>query len=234
MINIAICDDEDFWIERISTYIENFMKDKNVEITIYKYSDGEKILIENNEFDIIFLDVEMPNFNGIEIGKSIRSFDKDVLIIYVSGIIEYAPNGYLVNAFRYVLKSNLEQSLYETLQDIVQVINSNSETFSFEQDGDVIEIQLKDIIYMEVFNKIITIHMSNNKIYEFVGNLVNISEQLSTKGFLKVQKSFLVNMNYIVMMKNYQTYLSNNTSIKSSKVNWKNINETYVKWKGIK
>lgn len=90
MLNIAICDDDKNDLERIKGYIKQYKdNNKDIDIRIFAFKDGNDLLVSEQKYDIIFLDIEMEHSNGIAVGQKIRQSDMNVHIVYVT---EYTIN----------------------------------------------------------------------------------------------------------------------------------------------
>ena len=124
MINIAICDDEELFLQREKEIIYKYMTKKGYNCSIDLFLSGKDYLEcdDVEKYDIVFLDVSMDEMNGIETAKRIRKNNQKVYLIFVTAYINYATEGYKVNASRYVLKNNktfelaIEESWYSIIQ----------------------------------------------------------------------------------------------------------------------
>lgn len=136
MVNIAICDDDVKFAGRLEEMLIDYAKKCQIKIKIEVFLDGLELLesIKNQKelYDIIFLDIEMKDLNGIEVAKKIRSFDERCLIIYVTSYQSYAIEAYEVQPFRFIVKPINESILYkywEAALDkfylIIQLFNSS-------------------------------------------------------------------------------------------------------------
>lgn len=234
MLRIAICDDEEFWLNEISNRISECLNLIKVQFYIETFANGENLITNGLSYDVVFLDVQMNNINGIEIGEIIRKTNKDLLIVFVSAIIDYAPKGYQVDAFRYLLKVSLNDELPKAIDDIIRKLNINNQIFKFKQGTEEIEIPLNNILYFEILNRKLLIHTINYDIpvIEINKSLTEVISNIDSSCFVKAQKSYLVNMCYILQIKNYFIYLINGINIKASQKNYKSILDTYTHWKG--
>ena len=105
-MRILICDDEQKLIDLELSILQEYCRSTNIAATFFTFTDS---LSAGNigEFDIAFLDIDMEKLNGIELARKLRSKNPTSIIIFVTNFIQYAPEGYEVNAFRYLLKSIL-------------------------------------------------------------------------------------------------------------------------------
>lgn len=125
-MKIAVCDDNRMILRKIHEEIDRcldaIVPEKKPLVHIYEYENGSSLLDAHVQvgFDVVFLDVEMPGLNGVEVARSLREYGSDVIIIIISSYAKYALQGYQYDAYRYVLKSNMESDLPKVLFDALQ------------------------------------------------------------------------------------------------------------------
>ena len=120
-IEIAVCDDEQIYIDRIVKYIEVYSEEYEIDINIKTYNAGRELLddVEKDisKFDIIFLDVEMPDIDGVDTARGIRKISDDVIICFITSFERYAIAAYGVEALAYVVKPVVYAELRECFQE---------------------------------------------------------------------------------------------------------------------
>lgn len=110
-MNILICDDERFAAEKIAELVSRSAVQHHLAVSVVKYTDVEKCLASPlNQCDIAFFDIDMKPYNGIDLARKLHNENPNAIIIFVTNYIEYAPAGYEVNAFRYLLKPEISRS----------------------------------------------------------------------------------------------------------------------------
>ena len=133
-VEIAVCDDEQVHIDRIVKYIEVYSEESEININITSYNSGMALLkdIENDDlkYDIIFLDVEMPEINGVDIARQIRKITQDVIICFVTSFDKYAIQAYGVEALAYVVKPVAYAELKRVLSRAVVLVQY---TFDYKE-----------------------------------------------------------------------------------------------------
>lgn len=213
-MNIVICDDVKEYIEKECNIIKKYMEQKNINVFIQKYTSGSTMLMECNlkKIDILFLDVEMEEKNGMEVAEEIRRQGLGMYIVYVSAHIKYASDGYKYDAFRYVLKNNmLQQGIEESLDAILKRIKDKSDKVMFSfVDGNV-ALNISSLQHIESMGHKLIFFVYENaqiKTYEMYGKMSTYEKELKKYGFARVHQSFLVNMRQIVGHKRYEIELS--------------------------
>lgn len=187
---------------------------------------------ETDKLSIIFLDVDMGALNGIDTAKEIRKTNKDVIIIYVSGYVQYAPAGYQVKAFAYILKNDIDALFNDIMDEVFKERNFKEDIFKIIIDSKDISLPLKEIVFIESFDKTVDIHHTSGEKYTIKAQINDIYNELKSKGFLQIHKSYIVNMQHVIKAKNYVVALSNGKELMASQRRWKDIMAEYLEWKG--
>lgn len=217
MIYIALCDDEDGFLFLEQKLISAYMEKHAYQYCVDTFSSGIELLKRGNvieNFDIIFLDINMDELNGIETARKIRESGSDAYIVFVTAFISYAIEGYKVDAVRYLLKESdcLEASLEECFDSIIRRMNyqENRETFAF-LEGDM-TISLDDIVYIESNLHKLTFHLVEKykERYTIYEKLDVLEKRLNYYNFCRIHKSYLVNLKYVEEIKRYNVKLTEN------------------------
>jgi len=201
-IKIAICDDEAVHIKNIRNNLPD------LEMDIYT---NPNLLFETvrggKEYDVIFLDIMMPGFDGISLARELREINDDVIIVFITSKIEFMQTGYEVKAFRYLLKEQISHGLKKVWSDIeAELAAKKDEYFIYEFGRQVYRRSYREIIYFESSLRRVTIHTKNNADI-FYGKLDDIEKDSPL--FVRVHKSFLVNKKHIRGISTDTVILSN-------------------------
>lgn len=189
MVKFAVCDDDRKMRDSISDKLREYCPD---ECEIKTYTDGARLLSECRWscFDALFLNIDMPESNGMEIAEKIRETDRRVKIIFVSNKNELAYKGYLYNAFRFVRKSNLEQDLCEAVKGLNESFSTQNDYLVFKTSkGEAIRA-VKDIRYFEVKTHFINVVCNDGDI-RIYGTLREYEEQIGNNGLYEYIKAIL-------------------------------------------
>ena len=166
-MRILICDDEQKLIDLELSILQEYCRSTNIAATFFTFTDS---LSAGNigEFDIAFLDIDMEKLNGIELARKLRSKKPRLpIIIFVTNFIQYAPEGYEVNAFRYLLKSDIPYKLIPYFVNSLQEVIDSRQTVTFSISGESIDVQTKNILYLESDKHIIVMHLINDARTEY-------------------------------------------------------------------
>lgn len=238
MIHIAICDDDIRTVNKIKSLVEVQLFDTDLQYKIYTFVDGNDFINSNiDKYNIVFLDVELGNTNGIKIASEFRKINSKAILIFISQYIEYTPEGYTVNAFRYILKSTIDRLFENDFKDALKEVTKIKKYFTFKFDRETISIPTEEIIYFESRNNKIIIYLNNKDYsqYEFYGKLDEVEKNVEDYNFLRIQQSILVNIKYISKLSSYKILLSNGEELATTRKNYKELVEKYarMKWRYI-
>lgn len=200
-MNIAICDDLDSDRQALIHMIKKYCNDYNLEIELFTYENGSQLLsdFELGKFKLIFLDIYMNDKNhltGIEIAKQIRIQDKESIIIFMTTSKDHALDAFEVDAMQYLVKPVGFDKIKHIFDKCQKLFSKNMRFIEISSEGLSLKILLKDIYYIEVYNKTSFIH-TNLKVISTYTSLSNILELLGGSPFLRCHRSYIVNMYYI-------------------------------------
>ncbi|WP_272149257.1 LytR/AlgR family response regulator transcription factor [Tenacibaculum aiptasiae] len=160
-------------------------------------------IIENENIDLIFTDIQMPNLSGLEFSKMI--LNKNIKVIFTTAFEEFALEGYKVNAIDYLVKPISYTEFFSAANKAKQLLfnsapskTSMDDYIFIKSDYKLIKINLKDIIYVEGLKDYLKFYTVNSeKPYLTLKSMKSLEEELSNKYFMRVHRSFLVNLKMI-------------------------------------
>lgn len=232
MYKIAICDDEKIYISKIASLLIAYFNRINSDVHIETFVDADELIGSKPEdYDIIFLDVLMEGMDGIEVGKAIRKNGIDTMIVYISSYLEMAPKGYTVNAFRYVLKNELDNTFNKVIDEALRELKLQKEFITVEIENGSKHLELRKIVFIDSYKRYVEIHTKDEVFVKHI-SISELEKQLDNRGFLRVQRSYLVNMQHVTKLKNRIVYLDNGDEINCSKIKYRDIMDKYLDWKG--
>ncbi len=232
MLTIAICDDE----LNVCKYIEkrtwDFLAKTDTEARIKVFGDGESLVTACEEnpdgFDIIFLDIKMKALNGVQCAKKLRDCGVNALIVFITSSAEYVFSGYEVKAFRYILKTDLENAFERVMAECAEELKKKTAYFySVKTASEVRNIPLDEIFYFESNKRQISIFTRNEEI-SFYGKLDYAQNELSGKDFIRTHQSYLVNALKIKSVSKDSVTLSNGAVLPVSKSRAAAVKEAYL------
>lgn len=237
MLNIVICDDEKYYRNQIKYLLIKYLDGCQLPYSIDDFSSGEEFYEKGFEilkYDVFFLDINLNDKNGIEIAYKIREIKSDAYIVFVTGFSNYAMEGYKVDAIRYIMKDTLEVSVAECMDTIIRKmkIQINKIEFKFTQGKK--QINTDSIVYIESQKHKLLFYISEPCITEYTmyDKLDNIEQGLLEYRFLRIHKSYLINMKYIEKVSNYKVILIFGTELSISKSRYQSVKEIFALYKG--
>ena len=238
MIRVLICDDDALFLDSLYDSVAAFLDDKQVKAKLHKFQFLEEIsdqMMASCDIALLDIDYNARNYTGMDIARRLRQFRKDAIIIFVTNFIEYAPEGYEVQAFRYILKRNLQSELKLYLQQAIDQQNTSRETVKIQVNGEYIDLPIEDVLYMEVMQHNVTVYVRKGKSvksYEIYSSLSDLEERLADRGFLRIHKSILVNLRRITKFQSKAAVLDNGTTLRVSEKGYAENKKKYLLWKG--
>lgn len=196
-MNIAICDDDKSFRDLLEKHLRNYFNDRNISLNIFQFPSGEKLLENQLLFDLVFLDVEMGNINGIDTGKELKRRNPHNIIFVITSYDGYLDDAFKIHAFRFLSKPLNVVRLYKALDDAAELINNDIIVFYDVQTASDVRIYTNDIIFIEIEKKktkIVTIngtYYSNEKIAVWKNRLNGIS-------FVCPHSSYIANLDYSI------------------------------------
>lgn len=239
MLSILICDDDVTMIANMRTIIESILREAEKKAKIYTFTEPASIsnqILSICDIALLDIDFDMFCYNGMDVARRIRSLRSDTVIIFVTNFIEYAPEGYEVQAFRYVLKRDLQSDLSAILPLALKQLHQ--ETLPIQINGEIIKIPLDDILYLEVQQHNVTVVTRNlssehkPKEYSFYATLSDLEERLEPLGFLRIHKSYLVNMKHLKKYQCREAMLDNGMVLRVGEKSYSENKQKYLLWKG--
>ena len=208
-VNFAICDDSVVDSNYVKELVTRWANDKKYQVNIDIFSSAEAFIfhyVENKEYDVLLLDIEMGNMDGVTLARQIRKSNKSVQIVFITGYSDYIAEGYDVEALHYLMKPLKKEKLYDVLDRAVNKIMQNEKHLVLNTFDEMIRIPLHEIIYIDVDRNYVTVH--SNKDYTFKKTLAEIGKELDER-FFKIGRSVIVNLKYISRVTKTDVYLNN-------------------------
>ncbi|MBR3995265.1 MAG: response regulator transcription factor [Clostridia bacterium] len=200
-MRIAICDDNMNHINIIENYIHDLRK---TSIECDAYQSGEELIRSfrdgEEQYDVIFLDMEMEQLNGIETANYIREIDEHVIIVFVTSHTEYMRDSFKCAPFRFLVKPVDVEEFKTVFYDISKKLSKQRKVFAFTENKAKIRLYCDDIIYCESQDHWIWIH-TKDKVYKICKSLTELHGQLDKEMFCRVHKSYIINFLYIKSIK---------------------------------
>ncbi len=197
MINTAICDDEKYFVEELRTRIQKFFLDKRIEFRITEYSSGKNLLEHGTDFDLLFLDVKMDDQDGFKTAEILRKNGFSGCLIFSTIMKNDMYRAFEYEAFDYLVKPVSPAAFEHTMERFVRALGTNTKQIVVSSRGQKSIIKSADILYCEIINRKISLHLSNGSTVEYYGKISELESSLGGS-FFKSHRSYLVNLRHIL------------------------------------
>lgn len=230
-MRIAICDDEVIQQELLKNYIEDWGAIHEEKVAVNCFACAEEFLFsweEDKAFDLLILDVEMGEMNGMELAKKLRSQESEVPILFVTGYEKYMAMGYEVSALHYLLKPVRREKLWEQLSRI-QNSRKNMEKLWFQTTEGSIVVPVEDIWYIEADRHNCILHYADKAqmIKHTLSYVVKLLEH--RKELVSCHRSLLVNLQHVSMIVKNELVMDNGERLPISRSMTGNVNQAFIR-----
>ncbi len=235
-MQVLVCDDDDSFSAAFRQELTECFAKLHAQAEIGIFSRISRIppkVLERCDLAFLDIDLEDGDLNGIDLARMLRKVNDHALIFFVTNFIDYAPEGYEVQAFRYVLKRDRCAVLERYLMQAMETLAEGQEMLRLAQTDGYVDIPLREITYLEVLDHSVSIH-AGSQAYTIAATLLSFEQQLDRHGFLRIHKSFLVNMGAIRRFRSRECILSDGTALMVSEKNYGQQKQKYLLWKGLK
>ncbi len=232
-MRIAVCDDEKLIRDTIAERIKKLYPFYE----ILKYKNGEKLLEDTIESDIVFLDIQMDGMDGIETAKCLRKRNKKIILIFLTAWEEYVFQAFDVEAFHYLIKPLRKEKFYQVLEAAINKVKEIQGAMQKKREEKSIlvkvgtssqKIYLDEIIYAEIYNRKVTLYTTTKNI-EFYAKMSNLEQELG-EDFVRPHRSYLVHLRYVSKYCATDITLENGTVILLAKQKYKEFVKRYMKY----
>lgn len=196
MIKTAICDDEKFFVDELQAQIKDFLLEKRIDFQVTEYLSGKALVEHARDYDLIFLDVKMQDQDGFKTAEVLRERGFSGHLIFVTIMKDDVYKAFEYEAFDYLVKPLSKTSFEHTMERFLRTLQNSKKQLIIFHKNDRRIINLSDILYCEVINRKINLHLSDGNTIEYYGKISELEQGLGRE-FFKSHRSYLVNLKYI-------------------------------------
>lgn len=201
-MKIAICDDDEMLCHQLEERILQLGKNEDVLVQISVFFDGKSLweyMKQGNRFDLMFLDIEMEQMDGIAVGQALRDSlgDEECRVVYISGMESYAMELFAVRPMDFVVKPVTQDKIKKIWDLYGKLYQRDQRMFHYPVNGSVNYIAFHRIRYFQLYNRKVEIHTTNGETLIFYGKISDVREQTDAGRFIQISRSELVNYNAI-------------------------------------
>lgn len=231
MVRIGVIED-DSNMRRTTKEIISKVIQGYEDIECKEFESAEAFQLEKEEYDIILLDIDLPGMNGVELGKKILRESKDTVLIYLTSYTEYAWESYLIEAYQYILKSNMEERLPLILRKAVgEKVKEKKDYRIFGNSYKKIKLYYKDILYIQKEKeKKYTEYVTKSGTYRERIPFGQILKEIDDARFVPIDRGHAINIQYIDQIDDCIIYMETEEEFKVSRVQLKTVKKHIAKY----
>lgn len=198
-LKVAIVEDSKEDMELLKKAMLRFGQEESIDVQITWFERATSFLEYNiSNFELVFMDIEIPDMNGVEAAKKMREINQDIVLIYVTNLAKYAVLGYETDASAYILKPlNYSSFAFKMKKIITLIISKRKEKFILQFGNKTMVFPIRNIIYVEVMKHKLIIHAIDGDYETWKATMGQISKQLKPYGFSQCNVCYLVNLQYV-------------------------------------
>lgn len=235
-IRIALCDDEPEVCAGVEALLQKILTEAGHEYLIDIFSTGGEICrkITKGAYDLLFLDIEMPDKNGVEVGSFIRETlqDEIIQIAYISAKEGYAMELFDYRPLNFLIKPIDEEKLKKVIRKYLVIFDQENDSFRYKKGYDYYSLPLSDVLYLEGRGRKVTV-VTGDGTDEFYDSMERIYSSIKKHRFLFIHKSIIVNYKYIKRINYESVLMADGRELPISQSRRKEIRKRYLEiWRG--
>ena len=219
MIKFAICDDEPAMVRQLAGYLARYLEEH--EVTAYSvsnFSSGRALLEAADGFDVIFLDIQMEEPDGMETARLLRGQGNHSLLVFVTVLMELVFDAFQVEAYDYLTKPLDAARFARTMDRVLQTLEQRTAASIVIQQGSGCEVvPLSDVVYCEVLGRKVYLHKADGTITGYYDRLEQLERRVDGR-FFRCHRSYLVNLDHVRGCQAGQVLLSQGERIPVSRL----------------
>lgn len=229
MYKIAIIDDDSDILNMIYDKTKEIFNAAGLNPEISYFTNPHQLDI-NICYDILFLDINMPDLNGIDLAEKYVEKYQDTFIIFITNKYDLVFNAFSVHPFDFIKKENLDTGLTQTIKHLINKLNKINKTITLHDKNNIINLKCKDIIFCESYGHRCYIHTTRGTIETTKYKLSNIENIIASPDFYMINQSYLIHWKYVTRIENKNAIFENGSSLLISKRRLKESLASYQKY----
>lgn len=220
MIHVALCDDDPHFLKQLRQATAQWFTERQIIFSAIEFSSAKHLLdsVKETSYDVFFLDIEMPEVDGMQLAKLIRETLPDSIIIFLTSHDEFAPDGYRVQALRYLSKQTWKKFLSEALDAATaQVEKQGTGSLTVSHYGNIQRIPHRDILYIRHISRYCEIAIKAGETIQDDRGIKKLFEIIGDGRFIFIDRGAFINLDYLQKIENRQAVMTNGHSLPISR-----------------
>jgi len=236
MIKVAICDDEQTMVSGNEEIVRDSLQRNGIAFEITTYLKSSNLLADIAEdgffYDLLLLDIEMPEYSGMEIAERVKEYLPNIRIIFITSHIEYAIDAYELSVFRYVPKNDIAKRLATAVKDAATLIELESgQEYTIQTNNRMERIRYKDIVYIQRDGKNASI-VATNGISKVRKSLQQVYEEINAPEFIFIERGCIINIIHIIKIDESMVFLENGVTLPISRSHLQGVKQYIAQFWG--
>lgn len=232
-MRIAVCDDDDIILSRSRELIQDYCTKNQIKCSISLFPNANELLWDIDDYgiyDILYLDIEICNINGIDVARSIRRCYPECIIIFISSHSRYYHAAFDVQPFYFLDKPLIEKEFVNVFKRAVERLSRYPQSITFSNKRIYYSVDISRILYFESDRRIVKV-VCSDRTYNFYGKLSNIEKELGSSSyfFFRIHRSYLINIHYIKEFSRTYLIMANGIRVSVSQDKRQEIRSLYMK-----
>ncbi len=231
MIEFAICDDEPRMAQELAGQLADYMKEKSMaDYSVSHFPNGRALLEGAGGFDVVFLDIQMEQPDGMAAARLLRQRGGHSLLVFVTVLKELVFDAFQVEAFDYLLKPLDSARFKRTMDRVLDALERRTGAAVVVQRGGGCEVVLlSDIVYCEVLGRKVYLHKPDGAVSDYYGRLEDLERRVDGR-FFKCHRSYLVNLDYVRGCRDGQVLLPQGERIPASRLRERELTQALLRY----
>lgn len=232
-LKIAVCEDENAQRDYICALVERWAEKKGIPCETAGYVSAEQLMYSFDgdlPYQVYILDIQMGKMNGMELARKIRAADSRAAILFLTGVKDYAIEGYEVGAVRYLLKPVKENEFFRIMDEVAEKESETSvECFLLETGTNIQKIPFRDIWYVESQGHYVQMAYGDQKV-QWKSSFGGVQSVFEEHGFVMTRRGVLVNLCRVSRVGKTECILDNGAHVPVSRNQYKAVNEAFIQY----
>lgn len=231
MIKFAICDDEPLMAQELADHLAGYMEEHSITAySVRSFSGGRALLESGGSFDVIFLDIQMEQPDGMETARLLRQRGDRSILVFVTVLKELVFDAFQVEAYDYLLKPLDSAHFKRTMDRVLRALEQRTAEGIVIQRGSGCEVVLlSDLMYCEVLGRKIYLHKQDGTVSDYYDKLEDLERRVDGR-FFKCHRSYLVNLDYVRGCQDGQVMLSQGERIPASRLRERELTQALLRY----